>query len=81
MREDDRDLEGFFEMEGEEENLIGMAKVDLLNTNIHRQLLDMAIKLAGDNWLWKFKSTDYKLKKITAVYRYFNKIIEEAKDG
>ena len=80
--EDERDLEGFFEMEQDQSagEYIGMAHVDLINTNLHHQLMNTAIKLASKDWWWKFRSQEYKLKKITTAYRHLNKLVVEAKE-
>jgi hypothetical protein len=79
--EDDseRDLEGFFDMETGE--YVSMAHVDLINTNLHHQILTTAIALASKDWLWRFRDQDYKLRKITGAYRHLNKLIDEAKEG
>jgi hypothetical protein len=79
--DDERDLGDYFEMDSDQSaEYIGVAHVDLLNTNLHQQLLSTAITLASKDWWWKFRSQEYKLKKITMAYRHLNKLIEEAKE-
>lgn len=77
--DDENDLERYFEMESQEANMMGMAQLDLINTNLHHQLLSTAIGLASKDWLWKFRSQEYKMKKITSAFRHMNRLIEEAK--
>ena len=80
--EDDRDLERFFDMEEQDANeYLGMAHIDLINTNLHHQILNTALDLAAKDWLWRFRSQEYRLKRITNAYRHLNKLIEEAKEG
>ena len=78
--EDDRDLEGYMEQDQSAGEYIGMAHVDLINTNLHHQLLNVAITLAARDFWWRFRSQEYRLKKITSVYRHLNKLVVEAKD-
>ena len=80
---DDRDLEGYFEdMEQEQSpgEYIGMAQVELMNVGMYHQLLNVAIGLASKDWTWRFRSQEYKLKKITGIFRHLRKLIDEARD-
>lgn len=77
--EEDRDLEGFFDMEGHDSNeIIGMAQLDLLNINLHHQMLSTAIQVASKDWFWRLRSQEYKLKRIASIFRNFNKLIGDA---
>lgn len=80
--EDERDLEGYFDMEQDQNaaEYIGMAHVDMINTNLHQQLLNTAITLASKDFWWRFRSQEYRLKKIAGAYRHLNKLVEEAKE-
>ena len=75
----DRDLEGFYADDGDDADMIGMAHVDLINTNLHHQILTSAIDFVSRDWLWKFRSQESRSRKIANAYRLFNKLIEEAK--
>jgi hypothetical protein len=77
--EDDRDLEGFFEME-QESDMMGLANLDLMNTGLHHQIMQTAIHIVEKEWFWRFRAPEYKLRKITTAFRHLNKLISEAKD-
>ena len=74
--EDDRNLEDFFdddEYDEQSNDYVGVAYLALLN---QQYALNTAINIASKDLLWRWRSQDYRLKKITNAYKYLNKLIE-----
>jgi hypothetical protein len=74
--EDDRNLEDFFdddEYDEQPNDYVGVAYLALLN---QQYALNTAINIASKDLLWRWRSQDYRLKKITNAYKYLNKLIE-----
>ena len=78
--DDDDDEDGEEIMEGEamafidQQGLIDVMHMDLAQTELNQHLLSKAIEIAEKSWFWCFRSSDYKMKEIEAIYKRLVKL-------
>lgn len=61
---DDHDVENFVGQDG----IIDVMHVELAQTELNHQLLDRAMALAKQSWLWYFRSAESRLKEVERIY-------------
>jgi hypothetical protein len=52
-------------------------KLKLIKEELNQNVLKRAIKMAESEWLWRFRSIDYRLKKVAQVYNYLLRLVEK----
>lgn len=78
-------FEGDDEDEVENEDIIDIdaddvmdaMKLDLVESHLNQRLLEQAVGIAKNDWLWFFRSPSFKTKAIEKVYKKLLKLMEE----
>ena len=85
--DDDEDGDGEAIMEGEamafidQQGLIDVMQMDLAQTELNQHLLSKAIEIAENSWFWCFRSSEYKMNEIEAIYKRLVKLTaDESED-
>lgn len=59
----------------DEEEMLRMAQMDLVASDLNQRLLESTIKLLEKSWFWRFKSIEIKLEMIESVYVQLSKLL------
>lgn len=75
---DDEDMDEDMDEEfSPEETEFISAQIDLVSIDLNQRLLDSAIEICRDSWLWRFYTTGRKLKLVNEVYRQLDLLMAE----
>ena len=75
--DDDEEMEAEAIAYIDQQSIIDVMNMDLAQSELNHDLLSKAIKIARQNWLWFFKSTDTRLNEIEKIYKRLLKLTEE----
>lgn len=61
----------------DQQGMVDMMQMDLAHTELNQQLIDKAINVAKQSWLWGFRSAAFKVKEIEVIYNSLLKLTEK----
>lgn len=74
--EDEEEMEAITYMTSTD-GIAAMMQMDIAQSELNQHLLDKAMKIAQENFFWRFRSTSWKMKEIEAIYKQLLKMTED----